>query len=396
MKQDKRSSKPVYVKHLRLRNVLGFLFIASCLIFLSIAALTSFEQNRHFSSTALHDWTNQLDVTMLLHAYQMENKHYESVADEAEAPALSLAFFEGLTSVSMSAPRTLLAQELPGFSKFEGRVAVAGEGTDMSNMSMESAPPLDILMDEREAAAPVEPEDEEPDDEADKLAAEEEETDVEEEGITEDVRAHIIHSHSRESFFPELEEDAEVAFHSERNITLVGERLGDELEARGIPTEVNTDDIEHKLNERGWDYPQSYEMSRELVEEAKETHQSLDFFFDIHRDSQPRDITTVTINNETFARIVFVIGENHEAYEQNLEMAKMMHDMIEETHPGLSRGVIVKGGQGSNGRYNQDLSPQSVLIEFGGVENDLQEAYRSAEVMADVIAKYEETEASMP
>ncbi|XBO85525.1 stage II sporulation protein P [Bacillus licheniformis] len=56
-------------------------------------------------------------------------------------------------------------------------------------------------------------------------------------------------------------------------------------------------------------------------------------------------------------------------------------------YPGLSRGVISKGAAGDNGIYNQDLNERSVLIEFGGVDNNREELERAAEAMADVFSE---------
>ncbi|WP_178075666.1 stage II sporulation protein P, partial [Pseudomonas sp. 2995-3] len=89
------------------------------------------------------------------------------------------------------------------------------------------------------------------------------------------------------------------AFHDSVNITLVGERLGLELSKYGIGTEVDKSDINAKLNERGWQYGQSYNMSREILTQAIEDHGEFEYYFDIHRDSQPRERTTVEINGET-------------------------------------------------------------------------------------------------
>lgn len=62
--------------------------------------------------------------------------------------------------------------------------------------------------------------------------------------------------------------------------------------------------------------------------------------------------------------------------------------MVEEQYPGLSRGVIQKEGPGSNGVYNQDLSENAILIEFGGYDNTLEELYRTADVLADIFSDY--------
>ncbi len=54
----------------------------------------------------------------------------------------------------------------------------------------------------------------------------------------------------------------------------------------------------------------------------------------------------------------------------------------------LSRGVITKAGQGTNGRFNQDLSEKAILIEVGGIYNTLDETYRTAEALAEVFSEY--------
>ncbi|MFD1904749.1 stage II sporulation protein P [Paenibacillus rhizoplanae] len=43
-------------------------------------------------------------------------------------------------------------------------------------------------------------------------------------------------------------------------------------------------------------------------------------------------------------------------------------------------------GNGNNGEYNQTLSPNSVLIEVGGIDNSADELKRTADLLADAIA----------
>ncbi|MNC59534.1 Stage II sporulation protein P (SpoIIP) [compost metagenome] len=53
----------------------------------------------------------------------------------------------------------------------------------------------------------------------------------------------------------------------------------------------------------------------------------------------------------------------------------------------MSRGIWGKSsGKGNNGEYNQSLSPTSVLIEVGGIDNTEAELKATAEVLADAIA----------
>ncbi|MBU8905626.1 stage II sporulation protein P [Desertibacillus haloalkaliphilus] len=348
-------------------------------IFILTGMLTSFGQGTSLASSSVHGWTSHLAEDALVYVLGMQNPYFtQALPSDSERPKLMSVAFEMATSINPDDPRSLLGRELPGFALFDGHIVVAGEGTDYTTMPIESSPPMEVLMAEREAA-------EREDDDVDKQNIESQ-TDPE---MTTDGRevVHIIHSHSRESFFPELN-NADAAHHPDVNITLVGERLGQALEKRGIGVDVDKTDVEAMLHNRGWQYSQSYDASREIVQDAMNQNDDLEFFFDIHRDSQPRDITTVNINGEDYGRTFFVIGQNHNSYEQNLELAKELHDRLEKDYPGLSRGVVVKGGAGSNGRYNQDLSENSLLIEFGGVDNTLQELYRSAEAMAEVISEY--------
>src|SRR5699024_5291866 len=106
-----------------------------------------------------------------------------------------------------------------------------------------------------------------------------------------------------------------------------------------------------------------------------QANDSLQYFIDIHRDSLPRDKTTKTIQDTNYATILFVVGREHDQYEKNLSLATELHKRLNETYPGLSRGVITKEGPNSNGIYNQDLSENSLLVEVGGYENTLDEMY---------------------
>ena len=49
---------------------------------------------------------------------------------------------------------------------------------------------------------------------------------------------------------------------------------------------------------------------------------------------------------------------------------------------------MIKSGAGVNGVYNQDLSPNALTVEIGGVENQLEEFYRTVQVFAEVFASY--------
>jgi stage II sporulation protein P len=198
---------------------------------------------------------------------------------------------------------------------------------------------------------------------------------------------YIFHTHNTESFYPHLP-DKSTSYDGKVNITLVGERLSKSLEKRGIGSIVDKTDIASILKEKGMKLYQSYDAMRPIVEEAISQNDDLKYFFDLHRDSLSREHTTKTMNGKDYARFAFVIGAEHPQYEQNLKFASEMHQRLEEKYPGISRGVITKKGAGVDGVYNQDLHPNAIVIEFGGVYNHLDELYRSADIMAEVFSDY--------
>lgn len=84
-------------------------------------------------------------------------------------------------------------------------------------------------------------------------------------------------------------------------------------------------------------------------------------------------------------QLMFVIGLDHPNWRHNEHFAKQIERFVEAKYPGLSRGIYYKDGSAGDGRYNQDLSPRSALIEVGGVYKTLTEAYRTIDVLSDAI-----------
>jgi len=155
-----------------------------------------------------------------------------------------------------------------------------------------------------------------------------------------------------------------------------------------IPLLVEDRDVRDVLNRNGWHFNQSYRASRMFVEERYQQYPSLQFFFDIHRDGVPDNIARVNINGHNYARILFVIGLEHQSYDENMAMANRIHEMLEARRPGISRGIMPSSGLGRHGVYNQDFSPKMQLIEIGSAQSTVDEMIRSTQVLAEVLAEY--------
>ena len=201
---------------------------------------------------------------------------------------------------------------------------------------------------------------------------------------------YVYFSHNRESFLPYLQgvTNPNHAYHSQVNVTNIGDKLKEELEKVGIGTVVDKTDIEAKLKEKGLSFARSYQESRTVVEAAVTQNRDLNYLIDIHRDSRRKKDTTIEINGKTYAKLAFVIGGEHANYEKNLAFANELQKRFDSSYKGLSRGVFTKKGSGTNGKFNQDLSEKAILVEFGGVDNTFEELYNSAEILAEVISDY--------
>jgi stage II sporulation protein P len=366
------------------------LILVGSILFLltGIAALTSAGPAYRLSSQAITEWTRQLDSSIYLHILGNENKIFESVRPE-EAPSIQLSavLMQMLTTIKPDDPRTLLGSEIPGFSLYENQIVIAGEGTNYTNLPIESAQPDHVIEEE-----PTEDKEEEtPPEEAQNPPEDSQEQKDEEPAPStgdKDV-VYIYYTHNQESYLPSLDADQkDNAYNKNANVTDAGEAMAKRLEELGIGTIADQTDIGAILNENGMAYHQSYDASRGVVEAAVAENKDVSFVFDIHRDSLQRKDTTKEIDGKTYAKVVFVVGAENKEYEKNLKLASDLHKKIEENYPGLSRGVITKKGAGVDGVYNQDVSDKAALLEIGGVENTLDEATRTAELFAEIFADY--------
>lgn len=164
--------------------------------------------------------------------------------------------------------------------------------------------------------------------------------------------------------------------------------LRESLNDLGIPSMVETNDIAELLRVHSWKYSYSYAASKILLEDAIRKNPSLVYFIDLHRDSMSYDITTTTIDDKKYAKVLFVIGKDHPNYEKNLKMAEKINESIKSINPKLTRGISLKGGSGVNGIYNQNLSPNAILIELGGQYNNITEINNTLTILAKAIYDY--------
>lgn len=172
------------------------------------------------------------------------------------------------------------------------------------------------------------------------------------------------------------------------DVKLASYYFQERLKDLGIESVVEKRKIKDVLEENGWNYRYSYNASRVYLEEVSKNNPSIKYFIDLHRDSVGKDKTTTTINGKSYARVMFLVGLEHENYQKNLDLATRLNELISQFDSTLSRGIYQKEGPGVNGIYNQDFSSKAILIEVGGQYNTIEEVANTIEVIARVLKDY--------
>lgn len=172
------------------------------------------------------------------------------------------------------------------------------------------------------------------------------------------------------------------------NVLMASYLLKEKLNSRGISTIVEDANLTEFLSLNGWDHTNSYKASRIFILDKKNKYSSLKYFIDIHRDSVGRSGTTTNIGGKDYAKILFVVGLEHDNYKDNLKTSEEINSIVNKYYPGLSKGILKKEGIGVDGIYNQDISSNSILIEVGGVDNTIDEVLNTVEALSNSLYFY--------
>ena len=168
-------------------------------------------------------------------------------------------------------------------------------------------------------------------------------------------------------------------------VMLASYRLREKLNQLGLNTIVETNQMSDILRINGWNYSASYKASRILLENAQEQFPTLKYYFDVHRDAISYEASKVTYQNKDYARVLFVIGIEHDTWQENYQLAEKICNKLDSKIPGITRGITKKGGKGVNGIYNQDFSSKTLLFEIGGQYNKIEEVNNTIIVLAQVL-----------
>lgn len=197
-----------------------------------------------------------------------------------------------------------------------------------------------------------------------------------------DPIVYIFNTHQLEEYNSTIFNDYNIV----PNVMMASYSLKEMLVNKGINSIVETNNIKEYLNNNKLNYNYSYRASKYYALEAIKKYPNLKYFIDLHRDSAPLEVTLLSRNNIEYARVLFVVGMDNPNASYNLNFATKINDKLEEKMNGISRGIMKKG-DGGNYIFNQDINPNMILLEMGGVDNTIEQVYNTLELVAEVFSE---------
>src|SRR3954453_2885974 len=270
MKNTKTSGAFLIVQGTSILKIFAALSLFIILIFSISGLLTSLKPQYRLMSASVNQAATNVNGQLLYQLMGTENHHFLKIGNSwVTTPKLTNLLFKLSSNINLNDPRSLLGRELPGFFQFDGKIVVASEGSNYTNMPMESAPPIEIMKAEREASLQ-------------NLEGINEgtgsETPSQPPSTTGDKKVvHLYFTHNRESYLPYLQgvTDPDLAYHSQLNVTKIGDQLKAGLEARGIGTSIDKSDVMGQVK-----MASTYSKSGELVRTAMASNREIQYLID--------------------------------------------------------------------------------------------------------------------
>ena len=195
---------------------------------------------------------------------------------------------------------------------------------------------------------------------------------------------YIYNSHQLETYSNQGLENDNIT----PNVMMTSYLLKDELNKNDIPTIVEDTNISEFIKISGLSSDSFYASTRIFLKNVMNKYKNLKYFIDIHRDSVNKDISTATIDNKKYARILFVLGTTNPNYKNNELVMKSLDDISDKLYPGLSRGIYYRPTPNWPDSYNQDLNNGIILIEVGAKDNTIEEVTNTVNALSNIIKTY--------
>lgn len=178
-----------------------------------------------------------------------------------------------------------------------------------------------------------------------------------------------------------------VPFISDYSVTptvkMVSYIFKEHLNNEGISVLVENKKIKDYLTKHKLNYYGCYDASRSYIKQASKNN-DFKILIDLHRDSVKYKQTLYTKDNKKYAKVMFVVTTKHKSYKKNLRFAEYLNSKLNQDYKGLSRGIYKR----SDVIFNQDLNDNAILIELGGVDNQIEELNNTLEILSKIIKEY--------
>lgn len=192
-----------------------------------------------------------------------------------------------------------------------------------------------------------------------------------------DYKVYIYNTHDEESYSNKGFE----LYNTTPTVKLASYMLKDELNNLGINALVEERPVIKEIKKQGLPYYYSYDISNKYCKEIKEKYPSIIYFIDLHRDGIDKSLSTVTINNKTYAKMMFLLGMKHSNSNKNLEVVTKLNNYLNDNYKGLMRNIYKR----NDITYYQYFDSHNFIIEVGGQDNTYQEVYNSIKAFAKAL-----------
>lgn len=179
----------------------------------------------------------------------------------------------------------------------------------------------------------------------------------------------VYTTHSAESYIPT---DGSESIEAGGGIQKVAETLHQNLQKTGV--ESVYDDTSHVPHDAG-----AYKRSRRTAVQIMRDNQ-IDTLVDVHRDATPAEAYLADINGEAASKVRLVVGRGNQNFKATEENAWKIKSVADKMYPGLIKDIFY-----AQGGYNQDLTPQAMLVEMGTYQHTRERAEKSSRFLAEVL-----------
>lgn len=194
----------------------------------------------------------------------------------------------------------------------------------------------------------------------------------------------ILHTHATEGF---ADQPTSRTADNEKNVVKIGSYLEELLEEKGF-------NVLHDIKLH--DYPNyngSYVNALKTSEWYLEHYPEIEIVLDVHRDAIVSDDgkrTKLTFNHggQKAAQLMLVAGTDegglkHDNWQENLKFAIGLQGVANSMYDGLFRPIDLRVE-----RFNEHVTNNALIVEFGTNGNTLEEVLKSAELFSEILDRY--------